>query len=107
MSPGLSQDLAALIAGIAGGDSVSPQSVRAILASANESIPVANATADAWSQWLAHTSGTALGNALAELSGEKNEYGVTPKVMDWISRYFREIAAAPQAQPAASAASAG
>jgi hypothetical protein len=107
MSPGLSQDLAVLIAGIAGGDGVSPQSVRAILASANESIPAANATVDAWSQWLAHTSGTALGNALAELSGEKNEYGVTPKVMDWISRYFREIAAAPQAQAAASAASAG
>lgn len=85
LSPALSDELAALIAKITGGDGISAQSVRAILASANESIPEPNAAPAAWSQWLAHTSGRSLGNALAELSKEDNEYGVTAEVMAWTS----------------------
>jgi tetratricopeptide (TPR) repeat protein len=99
LSPALSDELATLIAKIAGGDGISAQSVRAILASANESIPEPDAAPAAWSQWLAHTSGRGLGNALAELSKDDNEYGVTAEVMAWIVRYFKEVAAAPEAQP--------
>jgi cellulose synthase operon protein C len=106
LSPALREELAVLIARIAGGGGISAQSVRAILATANEKIPEVNATAAAWSGWLTHTSGSALGNALVELSKEDNEYGVTADVMNWIIRYFREIAAAPEAKASVAAASA-
>lgn len=102
LSPALASELAALLARIAGGDSVSAQSIRAILAGANESIPLPNAGPADWEQWLARTSGTGLGHALAELSRDENEYGVATDVTAWIDRYFKDVAAAPEAQtPAA------
>lgn len=106
LSPALRNDLAAVIARIAAGDSISAQSIRAILANVNESIPEPNATAEAWDKWLVGTSGRALGNALVELSGEDDEYGVADQVTEWIGRYFKEVAAAPDAQSASTAASA-
>ena len=87
-----------MIARIAGGEGISAQSVRAILALPTISIPEVNATAVGWGAWLTHTSGSALGNALVELSKDDNGYGVTADVMNWIIRYFREIAAAPEAK---------
>lgn len=106
LSPALREELAVLIARIGGGDGISAQSVRAILATANDKIPEVNATAAAWNEWLEHTSGSGLGNALVELSKEDNEYGVKVEVMNWIIRYFREIAAAPEAKSSIPAASA-
>jgi hypothetical protein len=106
LSAALSKDLAILIAKITAGDSISAQSIRAILADANEAIPEPNATPEAWNQWLAHTSSSALGNALVELSSKDNEYGATVEVADWIRRHFREVAAAPEAPSPATASSA-
>lgn len=98
LSPVLSDDLAELIARIAGGDSISAQSVRAIFAGANESIPAPDAPSSSWKTWLASTSNNQLGNALAELSRNDSEYGVADEVTPWIDRYFKDVAAAPESQ---------
>ena len=103
LSSTLKTDLATLIAGIAGGSSLSAQSVRAILAGANEALPEPDAGPAAWNDWLDKASNRGLGNALAELSREDNEYGVTDQVAAWIVRYFKELAAAPEPQPSVSA----
>ena len=96
LSPGLQQELADLIGKIAGGDGIAAQSIRAILASANPAIPGANGSAAQWANWLVGASGTALGNALVELSKDDDPYAVKAKVMSWTARYFREIAASPE-----------
>lgn len=106
MSPGLSQELAALISSMTEGDSIAAQSVRAILASANSSVPATHATAASWGEWLAKTSGPALGNALVELSKEEDHYGVRAAVMGWVGHYFEEVAAPAEQAVAAEAASA-
>jgi hypothetical protein len=98
LSPGLRQELADLVKTITEGDGIAEQSIRAILASANASVPGLNATAAAWAGWLAATSGAALGNALVELSKEDDPYGVKAQMMGWIGHYFKEVAAAPEQQ---------
>lgn len=96
LTPTLSADLAALMAKIGDDNSISSQSVRSVLASANEAIPKPNATITAWSEWLGNTSGRALRNALAELSRDTDEYGVVNEVKPWLIRYFRDVAAMPE-----------
>ena len=96
-----------MIGQIAGGDSISAQSVRSILAAANAAIPEPNAGSTAWSEWIARTPGGPLGNALAELAREDDEDGVADQVMPWLVRYFRDVAAAPDLQALSSPSTGG
>jgi hypothetical protein len=38
---------------------------------------------------------------MVELSKEGDPYGVKAQVMDWLGRYFKEVAAAPEQQKVA------
>jgi tetratricopeptide (TPR) repeat protein len=88
LSDQLRADLAALLAKIASASDLPSQSARAALAVAGDRMPDPSASEEDWGKWLAQTSGTALGHALAELAGPDRGYPFANEIAGWISRYF-------------------